>query len=297
VFGDRHRFLAPSEGPVTAVGSWRAMAEDKGRVLPQLKAYRIVSDLDRNGSRGDLIALAKIATGLDPYPARSIKNGVLLAEIRFAFDRGHLLLLEGWEFGEHDVRLEASDLDDGTPEEKLARLVMANRREIVFEGRRYRFVAARGWRREAPSGDFRAVATAEASEIVGRMLARSNHGLQLDRKLPEETAEELSDSVEKAALLLLRHRPSGGASVQSTGEAAVTPSKLREKIAETAWIEIEIVYEDGTPFERNCGVELSDGKKTEGPPGKDGIVRMDGLDPGTCKVSFPDLDAASWDRA
>jgi hypothetical protein len=68
---------------------------------------------------------------------------------------------------------------------------------------------------------------------------------------------------------------------------------VRDQIAEEHWIEVEIVYEDGTPYEGDCTLELPDGRKTKGPPGEKGIVRIDGTTPGSCKLSFEDLDAAS----
>jgi hypothetical protein len=45
---------------------------------------------------------------------------------------------------------------------------------------------------------------------------------------------------------------------------------------------------------RNCVVLLPDSRRTESPPDADGVVRLEGLDPGSCELSFPKLDALVW---
>jgi hypothetical protein len=95
-------------------------------------------------------------------------------------------------------------------------------------------------------------------------------------------------------LRLLRYTDSGGGVAAPSAEPASTPSQLRPKIAEDHWIEIEVVYEDGAPFDGNCVVELPGGRVTEGPPDEGGIIRIDGLTAGDCKLRIPDLDAETF---
>jgi predicted component of type VI protein secretion system len=64
-----------------------------------------------------------------------------------------------------------------------------------------------------------------------------------------------------------------------------------------SWIEIEVVFDDGTPFTGNCVVDLPSNLRTDGAPDDEGLIRIEGIDPGSCKVSFPDLDGAVWDVA
>ena len=56
------------------------------------------------------------------------------------------------------------------------------------------------------------------------------------------------------------------------------------------WIELKIQFDDGAPYPGNCVIELPGGDRSEGPPDAEGVIRMERLDPGSCKVSFPDLD-------
>ncbi len=68
----------------------------------------------------------------------------------------------------------------------------------------------------------------------------------------------------------------------------------------TTWIAIRLV-DDGSapkpvPF-RKYRVELPDGSTREGMLGADGTAELRGIDPGTCKVTFPDLAPEAWARA
>ena len=66
--------------------------------------------------------------------------------------------------------------------------------------------------------------------------------------------------------------------------------------AKAGWIEIELVDEEdapvpGVPYK----VTLPDNKVAEGTLDATGFARIDGIDPGTCKVSFPTLDEEAWE--
>ena len=64
----------------------------------------------------------------------------------------------------------------------------------------------------------------------------------------------------------------------------------------TTWIEIELVGEDnkGIPGEL-YKITLPDGKVQEGRLDSRGRARLEGMDPGKCKVEFPNLDKDAWE--
>jgi hypothetical protein len=95
----------------------------------------------------------------------------------------------------------------------------------------------------------------------------------------------------------------GAASTVSSQQAAAsTPLQDEEAAAadqappaETHWIEIELLDDAGKPVANELYVvELPDGSAIQGRTGSDGRARVDGVDPGTAKVSFPDLDKSSY---
>ena len=75
--------------------------------------------------------------------------------------------------------------------------------------------------------------------------------------------------------------------------ATPTETRLDKK---TSWIEIELLDEHGAPvrYERYRVVAPGQ-KKVEGFLDTHGFARVSDIDPGTCSISFPDLDAATWE--
>lgn len=76
------------------------------------------------------------------------------------------------------------------------------------------------------------------------------------------------------------------------------PDPEEVEAEEKTWIEIEIVGEDdvGIPGEA-FKITTPDGRVVSGTTGPDGVAKVIGLDPGTCKVTFPNLDKEAWEKA
>jgi hypothetical protein len=84
-------------------------------------------------------------------------------------------------------------------------------------------------------------------------------------------------------------RPSGFDSQRGVG-SAVQPCPL-------VWIEIELVDEKNQPVSgEEYRIELTDGSVAEGTLDSQGKARHDGIPPGSCKVTFPNLDKEAWER-
>jgi hypothetical protein len=78
-------------------------------------------------------------------------------------------------------------------------------------------------------------------------------------------------------------------------EAAQAQQENAPAADEQHWIEIELLDDDGKPVAGEAYfVELPDGSSKSGRTGSDGKARIDGVDPGTAKVSFPDLDKKGY---
>lgn len=61
------------------------------------------------------------------------------------------------------------------------------------------------------------------------------------------------------------------------------------------WIEIALVDKNGNPIpEEKYAITLPGGAVVTGNLNSKGRARVEGIDPGTCKVTFPDLDQHSW---
>lgn len=74
------------------------------------------------------------------------------------------------------------------------------------------------------------------------------------------------------------------------------PQTKEEKQEKNSWIEIEMVDQDhkavgGLPYR----ITLPDGETVaEGTLDENGCARVEDIEPGTCKVTFPTLDQDAW---
>ncbi|HUT35061.1 MAG TPA: type VI secretion system tip protein TssI/VgrG, partial [Planctomycetota bacterium] len=76
----------------------------------------------------------------------------------------------------------------------------------------------------------------------------------------------------------------------------VLPKPYKPGEDKTHWIEIELVDEDGKPVPGEVyRVTLPDGSVAEGTLDKNGRAKLNGIDEGTCVVTFPELDTEAWE--
>jgi hypothetical protein len=80
-------------------------------------------------------------------------------------------------------------------------------------------------------------------------------------------------------------------------DAAQEPPPPERRTPRT-WIEIQMVGEDDLPLAgERYAIELPDGSRREGRLDSKGLARVDGIDPGSCVITFPALDEEAWTRA
>ena len=79
----------------------------------------------------------------------------------------------------------------------------------------------------------------------------------------------------------------------ATDPLLVQPCPSRKK---KTWIEIRLVGENDKPVpDVAYRIWLPDGQTRNGKLDGDGSARVDDIDPGTCMVTFPDLDMEAWE--
>jgi hypothetical protein len=107
---------------------------------------------------------------------------------------------------------------------------------------------------------------------------------------------ELETAV-RAGHLVLR-RPTRRAvvvTVEEDAEPVLGPELAAEP---TAWLEIELVDDDGKPVPNiDYRIECDDGRVRTGTTNGSGKAREEGLQEGSCKVTFPGLHAPEWRKA
>lgn len=116
---------------------------------------------------------------------------------------------------------------------------------------------------------------------------------------PAEPAEALeADKADPGAVAEMKAEQAQSKSGKYGSEKVkpFTPSEDEEK--KTSWIEIELLDDDdkpvpGEPFR----ITVADGRVYTGTLDHRGFYRLEGLEPGTCKVSFPGIEGRSWKKA
>jgi hypothetical protein len=78
-------------------------------------------------------------------------------------------------------------------------------------------------------------------------------------------------------------------------EVEVRPLYAKEPAL--TWIAIRLVDDDDPPKPvplRNYKVTLPDGSERQGTLDANGYAMLEGVDPGSCEISFTDVDASDW---
>lgn len=107
-----------------------------------------------------------------------------------------------------------------------------------------------------------------------------------------------ADNAEAGALSATSSRGPDRAAQQyntATAKPFKAPETEEEKKESPSWIEIELLDSLGNPVPgEQYRIETPDGSIAEGALDEKGFVRVDGIKPGSCKVSFPGYDGRSW---
>ena len=75
------------------------------------------------------------------------------------------------------------------------------------------------------------------------------------------------------------------------------PSVVTADPAKHDWIAIELKTPDGKAVPGEAfQVELANGRTISGQLDAAGKVRIEGIDPGNCRITFPDRDGHDWDN-
>lgn len=114
----------------------------------------------------------------------------------------------------------------------------------------------------------------------------------------EPAAADLADPGEVAKIKARQQSEGQGKHAQSATKPHKPPQDEQEK-QEKSWIEVELVDEEDQPVPgERYEITLPDGKTVaSGTLDENGFARVDGIDPGTCQVTFPELDKDTWESA
>lgn len=143
----------------------------------------------------------------------------------------------------------------------------------------------------AATHGLRQMLVAELGSVVARMA---------DPLVVEEAAKRVAAGRWTLAVIeapriegaTMHEQPSAGP--KGGGSKSKDPLKDGKK----SWVEVELLDRNKRPV-KGLAVELTlpDGTVQKGTLSDKGSYRIDGIDPGTCKVRFPDLDGREWAKS
>jgi hypothetical protein len=155
-------------------------------------------------------------------------------------------------------------------------------------------------RREAARTLVRLFGEVDNRASIRSFVAEADPGARV-AQLDDETLLRVAARILTEGRGLLRS-PGSVALLGSPGapqeEEAPPPGSARAPQAALTWIEIRLVGEDDGPIPgQRYRIELPDGSVRGGQLDGEGRARVEEIPPGSCQVTFPDLDAEAWTRA
>jgi hypothetical protein len=104
-----------------------------------------------------------------------------------------------------------------------------------------------------------------------------------------------SSALDKAAKDANQNMSSAPARSPAQSCGSSPPSQTTVSPTKTSWIAIELVDDEGKPVAgESYQITLPDGTNVQGTLDDKGRAKVSGFDPGSCKITFPNLDKDVW---
>ena len=139
----------------------------------------------------------------------------------------------------------------------------------------------------------------QINSVPGSPAGSGQAGSAVAPTSPDEPEEaDIADPGEMAEIIAEQRQTQSG----KYGATPVTPYKPpqteEEQEKKTSWIEIDLVDEDDQPVPgEKYKITLPDGETVaQGTLDHKGFARVEGIEPGTCEVTFPNLDKEAWEK-
>ncbi len=130
---------------------------------------------------------------------------------------------------------------------------------------------------------------------AARMQTPPHFGESAERRIQRD----LESAFKLGRLYLLRTRTGPMANLAAGQSAVQAPPAAKAPrpapASEKTWIEIQLVDQNDHPVaNQRYRLKITDNSYRDGTLPADGTVRVSGIDPGTCELTFLDLDGREW---
>jgi hypothetical protein len=136
----------------------------------------------------------------------------------------------------------------------------------------------------------------EMDNETGGNMATAGRGLA-EKNLRKRLLGNLENAFRRGYFVILAPPPMDLQKVEAPPEAKAAAAPPPPSKPQKTWIEIKLVDMDGDPVpDQTYKIDLPDGTSKQDDLDNNGDARFTGIEPGTCTVWFPDIDAREWDR-
>jgi LysM repeat protein len=157
----------------------------------------------------------------------------------------------------------------------------------------------------APGADLRRQKlTSEEMDGLRQMLSEDQGGTEVKlagAALLEAVAQRIADGRWTQTVIGNSMLLGGtGAGIAATATETEAPTKATSKLStdKKTWVEVELLDLNKRPVKgAKVELKLPDGTTNVATLSGDGTIRVNNIDPGTCTVTFPDLDGREWKRS
>ncbi len=181
---------------------------------------------------------------------------------------------------------------------------------VFFDGGA-RYVVVRAFHAAEGAAEGRALLAHEARWVLSRLLGPGREGEiagayralvrgalpSSDRADLDRMRDALIEAADRGHLLVFELGLVGSSTHREVEDGPAAKGPAAPPREEKTWVGILLV-DDSDPPEpvayARYRVELPDGSTREGILDQDGRARIDGIDPGSCKISFPGYDHRDW---
>jgi hypothetical protein len=158
--------------------------------------------------------------------------------------------------------------------------------------------AAAAWHVEewlAHGGDAHARAALAQEIAAGAMLALPFGATGATREALATARAAITSALAARKILAYAYKPALVGTAPAPPPSERPPEAAAPK-TELSWIAIEVVDDEGKPVPNvKYRIELPDFSTREGRTDAQGKYKLTGIEPGTCKISFPELDKEAWE--
>jgi hypothetical protein len=107
--------------------------------------------------------------------------------------------------------------------------------------------------------------------------------------------QPLTDAIQRGEIVLINTEAAGGGAASGLALAPAAAIPKERRVPQKTFVEFQLLDQDNEPVSNErYRLKITDGSVREGRLDSEGCVRVSNIEPGDCRICFPDLDGDNW---